>query len=495
MGRYSLNLRDKYGRNELTGGERISQGIGDALQFYMQESDARRAERNDIARQGGVAVGTPPTGMDRLRGIGGALRRTLRRTPDFNGDITQTGALTDTSNERDGVEPSFVPASVEGGRITPPSMFAPPPISSSLAGSPSFVARQPMPSRPAMSEQPPMQRIEDLQSEVPYSEMRSGLAAALARNGGRYADDSQDSGHGMMEPPPRSMEAIATQPPPAANGAPQPSSNISSAIAKTIYEGRNGQKYEIDPSRQARMQAGIEDEIAQGREARTTAAKEAEIQRTVDAAVRAGMPRAEAETRARTNTFRYDETFGQQRTNGGMTQAERLEIEKIRTARAQEANALRLKIAGLAAAGRQNSEEYRQAMLALATADLALKTADARADNFDRVANAAEGTVPTNPIDRRIATAGGDSARIASAESTAAANRDSAGRIRTQGAATAESIARGVAPRDGTRIPTPTFTPEQTRARAVALQTAGKSKQETYEIMKAEGYNVAPPRP
>lgn len=488
MGRYSLNLRDKYGRGEPVGGELIQRGIGDALDIWVREDEARRNERNEIARQGGVAVGTPPTAMDRIRGIGGAIKRNLRRTPNFNGDVTQTGALTGTSNARDGVEPS-----------TPPSVLPPPAFTPSRAGeriTPSFQFGDATMPGMTVNRGIPTQRIEDLRGEVDPADMRRRLDDAIHRNGG-YSDDSQDSGHGMQVIPPKAMTSIATQPPPAANGAPQPSSNIGTAL-KTVYEGRNGQKYEIDPLRNKRAEIALDDEAARSREGRAQSMKLAEQERQIQAAVAAGMPEPEARARVTNNLMRYDQEFGQ-RSRGTMTQAERLEIENIRTARAKEANDLRLKIANLSAAGRQNSEEYRQAMLALATADLALKTADARADNFDRTASAAEGTIPTNPIDRRIAVAGGDSTRIAGAESTANANRDSAGRIRREGAATAESIA-GLRTGGGVRDATAgtaraRFTPEQTQSRAVALKNAGKSKQEVYEIMKAEGYNVAPPRP
>lgn len=486
MGRYSLNLRDKYGRGETTGGERIQAGIGDALQFWMQEDAARRAERNDVAAQGGVAVGAPPTAMDRIRGIGGALRRTMRRTPG----ITETGALTDTSNARDGVEPSlpspsFIP-SAAGARITPSFAFGDHTM-------PGMTVRRPFDEVPRAPGPVMTERLEDLRGERDPAEMRRELDDLIHRNGG-YSDDSQDSGHGYA-PPPRSMSAIATQPPPAANGAPQPSSNIAGAIQKTIYEGRNGQRYEIDPMRQQnialagkRAEAGVEDEIAQGRERRTQATKTAEQDRAIKALTDAGMPAAEARARVLTNTVRYDETFGAQR-NAPMTQAERLEIQDRIDKRTQEAARLR-------AAGLENSDQYRQAMLAIATANLALATANAKASGFEHTAAAAEATIPKSPIDRRIATAGGDSARIATAESTANANRDSAARTRSAGAARAESTA-GIATggvRDATgNINRPKFTPEQTATRMQELKKAGNTQQQAYEIMKAEGYDVPPP--
>lgn len=41
------------------------------------------------------------------------------------------------------------------------------------------------------------ERIEDLHNEVPASERRGKFDSAMARNGGRYTDDSDDSGHGV----------------------------------------------------------------------------------------------------------------------------------------------------------------------------------------------------------------------------------------------------------------------------------------------------------
>lgn len=446
MGRYSLNLRDKYGRDELTGGERINQGIGSAIEFMMQESEARRNERNVISERGGMAVGTPPTAMDRVRGIGGAIRRNMKRTPD----ITQTGELTGVSNARDGVEPSFVPAQTSGGMVRPATMFAdqtaPPPISASLRGSPAYQAQR---------------------------------------------------GTGMMEPPPTSMASIATQPPPAPNGAPQPSSNIAGAIRNSVITGRDGQRYEIDPMRQQnialqgkRAEARVDDEITAGREGRAQARTQASQEASIKALTDAGMPAAEARARVLTGTVRYDEQFGERK-----SAAQSLTFEQRQSLQKQRDDAA---YARAQAVANGDQAAIRRADLAIRTAELALHTADARADAFDRNASAAQATVPTNPIDRSIANSQGDSTRIAAAESTAQANRDSATRTRTAGAATADSIRRRTLPTP--RGPAPAagapskYTADQARTRGTALKTAGKTAQEIYEIMKAEGYNVAPPK-
>ena len=103
--------------------------------------------------------------------------------------------------------------------------------------------------------------------------------------------------------------------------APLPGPSIGSQIDERILEGPGRWKARYDANAPARRSADFEDRR-----------KEREIQRTVEAAVRAGMPRHEAEVRARTNTFQYDDQFGRQPGRGGSTQTheQKLELENLR---------------------------------------------------------------------------------------------------------------------------------------------------------------------
>lgn len=70
------NIRSRYGQNEPTGPERFSSALTTGLDEIAAESDARRAEDNEMRRAGGVQVGTPPSVRDRL----GAARSSISRT-------------------------------------------------------------------------------------------------------------------------------------------------------------------------------------------------------------------------------------------------------------------------------------------------------------------------------------------------------------------------------------------------------------------------------
>lgn len=149
--------------------------------------------------------------------------------------------------------------------------------------------------------------------------------------------------------------------------------SIANALASYTYEGRNGAKYSVDPTIPVQRELYAKDVVKQ----RDDAEK-------IDALVAAGMDPKEARARVLNNVVRYDETFGQQRTGGRggstLTFAERERLQA-------QNNAVRLQIARLSAAGRQNSEEFRQLTLEL-------RRQEALLHSYENEASAAERGIP-----------------------------------------------------------------------------------------------------
>ena len=71
-----LNLRPIYDQNELTGGERITRGIGGAIDAYSQHQDVARQDESRRRAAGQVMTTQGAGGVDRLRNLG---RRLLGR--------------------------------------------------------------------------------------------------------------------------------------------------------------------------------------------------------------------------------------------------------------------------------------------------------------------------------------------------------------------------------------------------------------------------------
>lgn len=89
-----LNLRPIYDPNELTGGERISRGIGAALGEYAQHQEAGRQDESRRRAAGQVMTTQGEGGIDRLRSLGRRLigrgqpdvtPNVLAPPPDWNG--------------------------------------------------------------------------------------------------------------------------------------------------------------------------------------------------------------------------------------------------------------------------------------------------------------------------------------------------------------------------------------------------------------------------
>lgn len=412
MPRYSLNLRPKYAPGELTGPERFSQAAGQAFDAYAANDAANRDEENQMARAGATRLPDEPQQgvMDRLRGIGGAIRRTL------GGGGTPQGT------------PPFAPGQVGQPDITrlqaprvpgrgPSTEFVDPNRQFNEGGTPADGGRpMPFPTRRSPADQ---------LAAAPSTDM-PGVESTPNRYGGYGA------------PP---VESPAQQTP--QGGASRPTT-IGDAIKPIVLRGRGNSRYEVDPLREQKI-------ALQGRELEKNADEQRQIagegrkqaslnenqSRQIRALTDAGMPADEARARVLTGTVRYDETFGQYRpNNGNLSPDERSKLQKQKDDAAYQR-------ALLGQQGKQNTEEYRQATLALQTASTMLAISNARAQEFDRSATDAGSQVPKNPIDRQIATSTpAGKAQVAAAESTQKANRDSARNSRERGAAAAESTVR-----------------------------------------------------
>jgi hypothetical protein len=141
------------------------------------------------------------------------------------------------------------------------------------------------------------------------------------------------------------------------------------------------------------------------------------------------------------------------------------------------------KLARLRATTGTNSAEYRAAQLELRRAEILLRSYQNEADDLS-------GDLPKEGVDRMVAESQpGGKQRVAATEGKVAAAR---GRVEGGRAAVA-SAGRGGAPARGPAGPAGGAKPDAA-TRAQELRSGGKSKQEVYQIMKAEGYNVLPPR-
>lgn len=431
--RYSLALRDRYQNPAY---DNIGNAIASFASGIETRQDQARQERNQMAQAGATRLPDQPRPgiMDRLRAAGRGIKHIVvgdegEQPPVVGGDTT--------------------PVQQGGARITPSSVFqdaTPPAVDIDAKGR--------------------------LRGTMRFPGPPSTRGAALG---------------GFDErPSPRSTGRAFDEHIPVSIG-----SALGDELGQPItLEGRDGARYAVDPLRQTKqgiyaheLEADAADRRTVATEDRKRAAMQAEQEREVQALTGAGMPEGEARARVLTGTVKYDETYGPQR--GQMTFAERQQLQHQRDdaayARAQ-----------LVAAGQTNTTAFRQADLALRNAQLALDMAEERAKGFDRTAATAEGQVPKDPITRQITESTPEGKRrVAVAESTGQANRDSARQTRERGTRDAASAAAPAAAVVNGGKP---YTADQARTRARALQAAGYSRDEIYRQMKAEGYNLAPPR-
>lgn len=238
-----------------------------------------------------------------------------------------------------------------------------------------------------------------LPANVPVETVRSGLPT-------RITGMPQPGVSMQQQTPRRSMNGIA-----AGQSADSP---IGNALGNYTYEGIGGQKYSVDPLHQARVQAA-----AKGM------SRDAEQEKSIAALVAAGMPENEARARVLTNTVRYDTEFGQQSRarSSGLTFEQRQQLQN-------ENNAVRLEIARMARAGKQNTDEFRRANIRLREIGQQLQAISIEASGYENTARAAERGVPQG-TDRIVEESmPGGKERISAAQRKAGAARDSAAAVR-----------------------------------------------------------------
>lgn len=331
MSRYSLRLRPKYGENELTGPEQLSQGIGKFLGDYTARKDVERQERNTIGQAGGTILPDDPANSiqgrwDRLKqGAGrvahgiGALLGHGETPPGSDLGTTVSGTA------KDGVMPTYT--DVMGGltRRTPNV--------SGMAGiMPGEWGAYGQPGRP----RPGTGWDERIPTEY---DMTDGAGVGV----------SPDVAAANQQPHPAPPVASPPMIPPGARTPNGPSIGAMLGGAggaggfdpgeTYTYEGRGGLRATMPNAiGQARLSA-------RAKLAEQAAQDEPKIQALIDA----GMDPKEARARVLNNVVRYDETFGQQHAAGrggsGMTQEDRLQIQDRLDARAKRAQEVQLLLA------------------------------------------------------------------------------------------------------------------------------------------------------
>ncbi|MGH3428470.1 MAG: hypothetical protein ACRDQZ_13035 [Mycobacteriales bacterium] len=251
---------------------------------------------------------------------------------------------------------------------------------------------------------------------------------------------------------------------PAARPNAQPTT-IGQAIKPYTYHGEFGD-YSVDPLYGARVQAEAKDMVGHQHE-------EEQIQSLVNA----GMDPTIARAKVLNNVVRYDEQFGMKGRGGSsLTFAQRQQLQ-------DENNKIRLTIANLANAGRQNTAEYRQWLMRERETSDQLRADENAARGYSGEAAAVERTIPQPGVNDVIARSQpGGGAAIDAAAARAAGLRGQARALRAGNQARTAGTAP--APAAGT------FTPDQTRSRALELKKQGYGKSAIYEMMKREGYNI-----
>lgn len=418
-----LNRRPIYDEGELTGPEYISQGIGTAIQGYLQQKEIGRQERNTMAAQGAEALPNDPANS-----IRGRLGRVKRGIGDMLG--TLSGHRRDGVAPAGGYPPVAVPAGVEQAAARPTGPFVP-----SVRG--------------AMS------------SVVP------GGWDATSRPGVMHPSTA---GAPVAPNAPRATPASPTAP------------TIGSAIGADLgdvpkpyeLEGATGRRYRVDPMRAERGKLAMAGAAAEQEYGRNRQHQTAEQEDQVSALVAAGMPEAEARARVKTNTVRYDETFGaQSRTRAAMSVDDRLKVEQAITARQVTIQNMKAAQAHLTQGQR---EELRRLQMEQER-DLALMR------GAETAANQAEGAVTRAATDpTSTATPEGQKAieaakqRAAGMRSRADSARGAVQHPRMGGVTGGASSSSG-----GQKSPADRY---------AELKALGKTRDEIVRTMKAEGYNV-----
>lgn len=473
MGRYDLRLRPIYDEGELTGPEQLSQGIGRFLGDYAQRQEVGRQERNRIQDAGGTILPDDPANTP--SGRWGRVKRGIGRllghgTPDDPGAIG--------SNERDGLPPGYMQA---GGFTLP-------------------VPR--VPSMPAqVAQQSPMQQ------QQPYSGMPGTTPPIMPSSGrpGTGWDERIPAGYPPAPGrvpigPERVDESNILHPRPTGptpqypqqRQQPQQQRGIGSMLGQAaepsrdpnadtyVYEGAGGVRGRL-PNAQGRARVAMDQKIAEetavtnARDRIQSQSDEAAIQSLIDA----GMDPNVARAKVLNKVVRYDETFGQGKTGGrggnAMSQADRLEIQDRLDKRAAQTRQLQLQLAGIRSGDsgqRMKIQQQLAQMRAEQAADIAVLHSQQSEAN---VTESEAARIAADPV----------ASNTPSGKATIADARARADEARRQAAAARGKVAAG---------PSGPAGKPDAATRAKQLNTQGKSRQDIYNIMKSEGYDVQPPK-
>ncbi len=275
-----------------------------------------------------------------------------------------------------------------------------------------------------------------------------------------------EGGYATPNPPslfPRASVPAMNQPAPTA-AAPRPNAQpttIGAAIKPYTYHGEFG-NYSVDPLYGARVQAEGKDMVTHQHE-----------EEQIASLVAAGMDPTRARAKVLNNVVRYDEDFGMPRRGSSLTYQQRVDL-------LDRNNRVRLELGHLAAAGRQQTAEYRQKLLEQRELEDRLRADENLARGISSEAAGVERTIPQGVPRIVEESQPGGKERIAGATQRAQELRGQAREIRGKNA---QRFQTGTAAGDR-------FSPDATRARALELKKQGYSKSAIYEMMKREGYNV-----
>lgn len=415
--------------------DRVMPAIGDAISAYQAHQDANRTEANQIAAQGGTPVGpAPESGMDRLRKVGGFLRKKVLGQTDPGAPPAP--------------EPPFVNA---GTGETPVTAQVPAAQGVTQPGGASMLGMPPRRIGDAIMNDPGMTA-----SSRRSNDFFGGAGPAAAAD----AAPIVRSGPGNQPQPPNPMVSPGA-------------GSIGAALSPYTITSASGQKYQIDPNRQANAARAQHD--IKGAE------RDKDQQQQIDALVSAGMSPAVARAKVLNNVVKYDETYGQQRP-GAMNQKDRMAVQDRIDARLKQSQNFALQLEQMRQQGRTGTREFQQltAQLRALSQDDANDRAVLAADEQEAArSEKAVTTLQTNPV---VSATPAGQAAIAGAQGAAAAAREKAAASRGKVAGKTPASQRVAG---GTK---PTINQAQYEAARAKINPATKQPYTDAEIM--QHYNI-----
>ena len=253
-------------------------GIADAIDTLLRRRKEIQDWENAVAESGGqITTQERPSPMGVLRSVGGAIRR---RLPGYNAHEPERAAASLAGRQP---SVSITPTAEEADTSIMLKGYAPPTVTSPGRGFTQSTGEYGKP------DYVPSKLADDF--VIPTTKMPDTRNQTIITRG---ADTSLRSGH-------------------AGGGAPD-----RPEIERTIVRGPGGRSAIIPTTRGKWQQQQYDTEDAQARDR----------DRQIEALVRGGVSRPEAEARVQTNTVRYDDEFGQQYSRGSSsTFAQRMAIQ------------------------------------------------------------------------------------------------------------------------------------------------------------------------